>query len=265
MNNNLIETFDEQSFIVLSDLSDLYLFSNKIKTISKNTFAPLKKLKRLYLSDNKIISIDENFFNTFNCLEELDLSKNELTHIPQIELNALNTLYSLDLRKNDILEKIGIGKLYSNNFDILKLYFMLDDSFYGKLYKFFKFFNKFIKIKNAKEDDRDWLLSFQNEMNDLEMNKEYKDLENSKNYDLEFIHEIENLESLKIFDLKFTDDITDNEKMDNFKKIKDRRNNYKRNKQDHRDEFIKRFKILFISCENKYNEILKRKNETKSN
>lgn len=104
LDNNIIESLAETSFVDIPPLKEISLSGNNIRDIHRGAFHRLPALRKLDLNYNKIRRIHIEFFlQPYDSeLQELWLVGNELDHVMQIRtiLDALPRLRYLDLSHN---------------------------------------------------------------------------------------------------------------------------------------------------------------------
>ena len=129
LDNNSISTLNEDIFVNMPSLEELYIFKNRIQTLnaynnassslldnlvnlkfldahcnaltSFTLYAPLHKLDSLLLSYNHIKDI--NGLNNCINLSNLDINNNKMSYLPQ-DILQLNKLHTLNIQNNDINE-----------------------------------------------------------------------------------------------------------------------------------------------------------------
>ena len=128
LDNNSISKLNEDIFVNMPSLEELYLFKNRIQTLNTNNnasslldnlvnltfldahcnlltsftlYTPLLKLDSLLLSYNHIKDI--NGLNNCVNLSNLDINNNKMSYLPQ-DILQLNKLHTLNIQNNDINE-----------------------------------------------------------------------------------------------------------------------------------------------------------------
>ncbi|KAM6437413.1 keratocan [Liasis olivaceus] len=103
LQNNLIETITEKSFVNATQLKWINLNNNKITTngIEKGVFNNLKSLLYLFLEDNYLEEVPAPLPTS---LEQLRLARNKIRTIPEGVFNNLENLTMLDLHQNKLLD-----------------------------------------------------------------------------------------------------------------------------------------------------------------
>uniref|UniRef100_A0A7N5JLM4 Keratocan n=1 Tax=Ailuropoda melanoleuca TaxID=9646 RepID=A0A7N5JLM4_AILME len=111
LQNNLIETITEKTFVNATQLKWINLNNNKITTdgIEKGVFNNLKSLLYLFLEDNYLEEVPAPLPTS---LEQLRLARNKISTIPEGVFNNLENLTMLDLHQNKLLD----STLSSNTF-----------------------------------------------------------------------------------------------------------------------------------------------------
>ncbi|XP_060633317.2 keratocan [Anolis sagrei] len=99
LQNNLIETVTEKSFVNATQLKWINLNKNKITSsgIEKGAFSKLRGLLYLFLEDNELEEVPAPLPPS---LEQLRLAGNKITTIPEGAFNNLENLTMLDLHQN---------------------------------------------------------------------------------------------------------------------------------------------------------------------
>jgi Leucine-rich repeat (LRR) protein len=122
LNDNILNSFEVNSFSNLSFLTELSFSKNLIHALNfQHAFQySLKNLTKIDFSSNKISSIDSRFFQKFPNLISLDLSDNNFYSILRDNFLNLSKLEQLKLSENQILT-IELG-----SFDALKQLKILD-------------------------------------------------------------------------------------------------------------------------------------------
>lgn len=100
--NNQIETIDEDTFVHQTDLEELSLADNKLRVIKRNTFSTLTSLTKLDLSGNEIQSIDTGAFVELARLEDLNLENNNIKVLDDRLFDRLGALKTLSIANNRI-------------------------------------------------------------------------------------------------------------------------------------------------------------------
>ena len=99
---NKIKELDDDSFVGLDRLENLFLNKNKIASISSRTFSEMTKLTKIDLANNKLETLPEHLFDGLSSLLFLDLDSNKLTDIPNNVFKDLKTLKDLNLKNNEL-------------------------------------------------------------------------------------------------------------------------------------------------------------------
>ncbi|KAG5668563.1 hypothetical protein PVAND_016500 [Polypedilum vanderplanki] len=102
IDNNEIETIDENSFDDLNELVFLDLSQNKIKNFDPRIFKSTLKLTYLNLSLNQIISLIADHLKFLSKLKFLDLSYNKITNLNSNVFENSKNLENLRLNSNQI-------------------------------------------------------------------------------------------------------------------------------------------------------------------
>ena len=123
-NNNLTEL--PESFVELTNLTELYLHNCELITKLPESFGKLTNLKELDLFDNKLTELPESFGELTN-LTKLYLSDNKLTELPE-SFGELTNLTKLCLRDNKLTklpesfgELTNLKELYLRDNKLTKL------------------------------------------------------------------------------------------------------------------------------------------------
>lgn len=94
---------DNNTFVELKNLSELYLNGNKLNGLSTGVFGTdLLSLGVLYLNDNQIGRIAQNIFDHLTHLKELHLENNLITYIHPHAFNKLRSLSYLSIEYNQL-------------------------------------------------------------------------------------------------------------------------------------------------------------------
>lgn len=114
LDNNLVKSISEGSFVELSSLVSLRISNNLITEIQKNSFRNMPNFRVLNLNGNRLQRIHPEAFSSQNgnSVEELLLIGNEIAHITELRsvLDGLPRLKFLDLTDNN-LETIPYGSI----------------------------------------------------------------------------------------------------------------------------------------------------------
>uniref|UniRef100_A0A8D0G6Q4 Keratocan n=1 Tax=Sphenodon punctatus TaxID=8508 RepID=A0A8D0G6Q4_SPHPU len=103
LQNNLIETISDISFVNATQIKWINLNKNKITNngIEKGVLSSLKKLLYLFLEDNELEEVPAPLPSS---LEQLQLARNKISTIPEGVFNNLENLTMLDLQHNKLLD-----------------------------------------------------------------------------------------------------------------------------------------------------------------
>lgn len=94
LDNNEINTLDEDTFADLRTLEALSMSSNEITALPLKVFSTLKSLKLLDLSSNMISTLAKTTFDSNRFLDNVKLNRNRFLNLPPIQL-AEETNYEL--------------------------------------------------------------------------------------------------------------------------------------------------------------------------
>ncbi|CAD5222310.1 unnamed protein product [Bursaphelenchus xylophilus] len=129
--NNILKSFDKQTFSDLINLEMLDLSGNKLNSIKMDHFGPLSKLQHLHLSNNQIQEIENGAFSLLKNLKVLNLAGNSITNITKAMFKGLENLEVLQLEKNSLkniepdafstMKKLRILDLGHNNLNKINL------------------------------------------------------------------------------------------------------------------------------------------------
>ncbi|OCT87547.1 keratocan [Xenopus laevis] len=103
LQNNLIESLNEESFANATELKWINLNRNKLtnKNISKNLLKNLKSLLYLYLDDNDLEEVPAPLPES---IEQIRLSRNKISKVPEGVFIKLGNLTLLDLHHNQLTD-----------------------------------------------------------------------------------------------------------------------------------------------------------------
>ena len=102
VDNNQIDTIEDESFKDLINLKILSIQNNKLKRISKKTFVNLINLIYLYIDNNQIDNIEDNSFKELINLDTLRIKNNKLKSISNKTFANLTNLKYLNIYNNQI-------------------------------------------------------------------------------------------------------------------------------------------------------------------
>jgi len=92
----------KDSFISLTELDRLTVWSSGVRTIELGAFNGLTNLKRLFIGDNEISEIITGTFENMNSLEVLSLLRNRLEHLDSDVFSGLFNLKYIYLSSNKL-------------------------------------------------------------------------------------------------------------------------------------------------------------------
>lgn len=110
LDNDEINTLDEDTFLNLKTLETLSMRSNEITTLPSKVFSTLERLKSLDLSSNLISTIAETTFNSNRFLANLKLDRNNFIKIPAIQMAEV-TFY-------DFTDSICIDQIFEKTTEL---------------------------------------------------------------------------------------------------------------------------------------------------
>ena len=102
LEENNITLFERDSFVTLTELDLLYVYSCGLRTIELGSFNGLTTLRKLYINYNEISEILPCTFENMSNLEILDLSYNKLEHLDSDMLSGLIKLKVIYLSRNEL-------------------------------------------------------------------------------------------------------------------------------------------------------------------
>ncbi len=85
-----------------SDATSLSLYRNRINYIEQDSFINLPKLEEIYLGRNQLSVIQRATFGHLKNVQILDLHRNEISHIESGSLAHMQCLRRLNLRRNNL-------------------------------------------------------------------------------------------------------------------------------------------------------------------
>jgi Leucine-rich repeat (LRR) protein len=95
MDDNQLESLDEEIFKRIHRLAILMLNYNNLTTLALNIFDSQTKLRQVLLYDNQLNSINSKWFKNCERLQQLYLGYNKIQEIPEIPQNFLSTMPKL--------------------------------------------------------------------------------------------------------------------------------------------------------------------------
>lgn len=119
LNNNLLETIDDQALANLSSLQRVYLNNNKLDMWNKDWFSVPNIIKIIDFKFNKLNILPHKAFSTLKHLKEINLGYNELESINLDAFANLSSLEFVGLSHNKI--KVIYGDILSDQLKFNKI------------------------------------------------------------------------------------------------------------------------------------------------
>ena len=102
LSKNAITGINKDSFVGITNLTNLYLKGNYITVIESNSFSDLNNLRTLDLSDNNLLGIQSDILRGLTNLKYINLANNKISFILVGAFSGLGSLESIDLSWNGL-------------------------------------------------------------------------------------------------------------------------------------------------------------------